>query len=169
MAKRKMIRVDSGDRRFNFRIAGLGFRDGYVLVHRAIHETFWTFPGGRAEIGETSAETLKREMMEELGVEVIVGPMLWTVENFFRYEQRDYHEIGFYYRMEIPTEFPFHETDIVHRLRDGKNDLEFKWAKATVAALRALDIPPYFIAEQIETLPETPQHIVWHDGDLDKP
>ena len=169
MAKRKMIRVDSGDRRFNFRIAGLGFRDGYVLVHRAIHETFWTFPGGRAEIGETSAETLKREMIEELGVEVIVGPMLWTVENFFRYEQRDYHEIGFYYRMEIPTEFPFHETDIVHRLRDGKNDLEFKWAKATVAAMRALDIPPYFIAEQIETLPEMPQHIVWHDGDLDKP
>jgi 8-oxo-dGTP pyrophosphatase MutT (NUDIX family) len=168
MAKRKMIRVDSGERRFNFRIAGLGFRDGYVLVHRATHETFWTFPGGRAEIGETSAETLKREMIEELGVAVTVGPLLWTVENFFRYEQRDYHEIGFYYRMDIPPEFPFHETDIVHRLKDGKNDLEFKWARATVASLRALDIPPYFIAEQIENLPDRPQHIIWHDGDLDR-
>ncbi len=169
MPKRKMIRMDGPQKqRFNFRIAGLGFRDGHVLVHRATHEDFWTFPGGRAEIGETSVETLKREMIEELGVEVIVGRMLWTVENFFRYEARDYHEIGFYYEMEIPAHFPFHPSDIVHRLRDGKNDLEFKWVKATKAALTALDIPPYFIAEQIETLPPTPVHIIWDDGNLDR-
>ena len=169
MPKRKMIRMDGPRRqRFNFRIAGLGFRDGYVLVHRATHEYFWTFPGGRAEIGETSVETLKREMIEELGVEVGVGRMLWTVENFFRYEERDYHEIGFYYEMEIPAHFPFHPSDIVHRLRDGKNDLEFKWVEASTAALAALDIPPYFIAEQIETLPVTPVHIIWDDGDLDR-
>lgn len=167
MPKRKMIRMDGPRRqRFNFRIAGLGFRDGHVLVHRAVHEDFWTFPGGRAEIGETSVETLKREMIEELGVEVSVGRMLWTVENFFRYEERDYHEIGFYYEMEIPAHFPFHPSDIVHRLRDGKNDLEFKWVEASTAALAALDIPPYFIAEQIETLPVTPVHIIWDDGDL---
>ena len=169
MPKRKMIRMDGPRRqRFNFRIAGLGFRDGYVLVHRATHEYFWTFPGGRAEIGETSVETLKREMIEELGVEVGVGRMLWTVENFFRYEERDYHEIGFYYEMEIPAHFPFHPSDIVHRLRDGKNDLEFKWVEASTEALAALDIPPYFIAEQIETLPVTPVHIIWDDGDLDR-
>lgn len=169
MPKRKMIRMDGPHRqRFNFRIAGLGFREGHVLVHRAVHEDFWTFPGGRAEIGETSVETLKREMVEELGVEVAVGRMLWTVENFFRYEERDYHEIGFYYEMEIPEDFPFHPSDIVHRLRDGKNDLEFKWVKATRAALTELGIPPYFIAEQIETLPVTPVHIIWDDGNLDR-
>jgi len=77
---------------FQMRIAGLGFRDGHVLVHRAVHETFWTFPGGRAEVGETSEETLKREMVEELGVEVKVGRLLWAVENFFHYEDRDWHE-----------------------------------------------------------------------------
>jgi 8-oxo-dGTP pyrophosphatase MutT (NUDIX family) len=165
MPKRKMIRMDGPQgKRFNFRIAGLGFRDGHVLVHRATHENFWTFPGGRAEIGETSVQTLKREMIEELGVEVRVGRMLWTVENFFRYEDRDYHEIGFYYEMEIPEHFPFHQSEIVHRLRDGTSDLEFKWVKATRAALTALDIPPYFIAEQIEHLPPSPVHIIWDDG-----
>lgn len=169
MPKRKMIRMDGPQRkRFNFRIAGLGFRDGHVLVHRAVHEDFWTFPGGRAEMGETSVETLKREMMEELGVAVTVGRMLWAVENFFRYEKRDYHEIGFYYEMDIPAHFPFHLSDIVHRLKDGKNELEFKWVRATKAALTALDIPPYFIAEQIETLPVTPVHIIWDDGNLDR-
>lgn len=168
MPERKMIRIDASLRRFNFRIAGLGFRDGYVLVHRATHEDFWTFPGGRAEIGETSVETLKREMIEELGVEVTVGRMLWTMENFFRYEERYYHEIGFYYLMEIPEGFPFHPSDIVHRLKDGKTDLEFKWVKATKAALTELDIPPYFIAGQIEDLPLTPVHIIWNDDDPDR-
>lgn len=166
--KRKMIRIDAKPGRFNFRIAGLGFRDGYVLVHRAVHEDFWTFPGGRAEIGETSAQTLEREMMEELGVTVKVGRMLWTVENFFHYEKRDYHEIGFYYLMELPDSLPFHPTDIIHRLKDGKNELEFKWAPATRQGLTELDIPPYFIVEQIENLPLTPQHIIWDDGNLDR-
>lgn len=164
MSKRQMIRIDAAPRRFNFRIAGLGFRDGHVLVHRAVHEDFWSFPGGRAEIGETSVETLKREMAEELGVEVTVGRILWTVENFFRYEAHDYHEIGFYYLMEIPGSFPFHTREIVHRLKDGGSDLEFKWVKATRAALTELDIPPYFIAGQIETLSQTPVHIIWDDA-----
>jgi 8-oxo-dGTP pyrophosphatase MutT (NUDIX family) len=152
---------------FQMRIAGLAFREGHVLVHRAVHEEFWTFPGGRAEVGETSAETLKREMMEELGVDVTVDRLLWTVENFFHYEGRDWHELGLYYLMEVPAHFPFHPTEIVHRVHDT-HDLEFKWARATTAALRQLDIPPYFIAEEIETLPATPRHLVWRDGDLDR-
>ena len=151
---------------FQMRIAGLGFRDGHVLVHRAVHETFWTFPGGRAEVGETSEETLKREMVEELGAEVKVGRLLWAVENFFRYEERDWHELGFYYLMELPESFPFHPTEIVHRIVDT-HELEFKWVKATRDSLKALDIPPYFIADEIEDLPISPKHVVWRDGDLD--
>ncbi|MCL6710069.1 NUDIX hydrolase [Pseudomonas sp. R2.Fl] len=168
MPRRTRIRIRERPRGvFQMRIAGLAFRDGYVLVHRAVHETFWTFPGGGAEIGETSEQTLVREMHEELGVEAKIGPLLWIVENFFRYEDRDWHELGLYYRMEIPASFPFHSEDIVHRVVDGENDLEFKWVRATREALKALDIPPYFIAEEIEALPQSPRHIVWHDGDLD--
>lgn len=167
MSKRTLITIKDGKRRFNHRIAGLAFRNGHVLVHRATHETFWTFPGGRAEIGETSAETLAREMLEELGVEAKVRELLWIVENFFHYEGKAWHELGLYYRMEIPAQFPFHESDIIHRNEDGKNSLEFKWVPATCAALKALDIPPYFIADEIEALPASPRHIVWHDGDLD--
>jgi 8-oxo-dGTP pyrophosphatase MutT (NUDIX family) len=167
LAKRTLIRLNAGRQRFQVRIAGLGFRNGHVLVHRATHEAFWTFPGGRAEIGETSEETLKREMMEELGVEVTVGRLLWSVENFFHYEEKSWHELGFYYLMDVPEEFPFKPEGIVHFIRDGKSDLEFKWVPATRAALTALDIPPYFIADEIETLPQAPRHLVWRDGDLD--
>lgn len=168
MSKRTHISLKAGGRRFNYRIAGLGFRDGHVLVHRAVHEPFWTFPGGRAEIGETSEETLKREMVEELGVEVTVHRLLWIVENFFRFEKRDWHELGFYYLMEIPPEFPFKPGEIIHRVEDGDNHLEFKWVPATRKALIELDIPPYFIADEIEALPVAARHLVWRDGNLDK-
>jgi 8-oxo-dGTP pyrophosphatase MutT (NUDIX family) len=151
---------------FQMRIAGLAFRDGHVLVHRAVHEAFWTFPGGRAEVGETSSETLKREMREELGVEVTVERLLWSVENFFHYEGHYFHEYGLYYLMSLPAGFPFHPSDIVHRVQDG-HELEFKWARATKPALKALHIPPYFIANEIEDLPQTPRHVIWRDGDLD--
>ena len=167
MPKRKHIRLNAGRARFQVRVAGLGFREGHVLVHRAVHESFWTFPGGRAEIGETSEETLRREMMEELGVDVAVGRLLWSVENFFHYEQLDWHELGLYYLMDIPAEFPFDPKRIVHRIEDGDNELEFKWVRATREALVALDIPPYFIAEEIENLPLSSRHLVWRDGDLD--
>lgn len=166
MAKRTLIRLTSGRCRFNYRIAGLGFRDRHVLVHRATHEPFWTFPGGRAEIGETSAETLQREMVEELGVAVEVGRLLWVVENFFDFEKRHWHELGFYYLMTVPETFPFAPEGIVHRVQDGDNDLEFKWVPATRVALEALDIPPYFIAAEIENLPQETRHLVWDDGKL---
>lgn len=166
---RTRIRIREGSERvFQMRIAGLGFRNGHVLVHRATHENFWTFPGGGAEIGETSVETLQREMVEELGVEVSIVRLLWTVENFFRYEERDWHELGLYYLMTVPERFPFASEEIVHRIEDGDDSLEFKWVPATRARLRTLDIPPYFIGETIETLPEAPLHLVWRDGDLDQ-
>jgi 8-oxo-dGTP pyrophosphatase MutT (NUDIX family) len=156
--KRKTIRIKLNKRLFNMRIAGLAFRDGHVLVHRASHEQFWTFPGGTAEIGESSLDTLVREMKEETATDIVVERHLWTVENFFTFEGRTWHEIGVYYLMRMPDTFPFAPEAIVHRVRDAKNDLEFKWVPADKARLEALPLQPDFIPARIEALPETSEH-----------
>jgi len=35
------------------------------------HAGFWEFPGGKFALGENASEALKRECMEELGIEVL--------------------------------------------------------------------------------------------------
>jgi 8-oxo-dGTP diphosphatase len=58
-------------------VAGLIEAEGKILVcQRRRGDTFelkWEFPGGKLQAGETAAEGLARELLEELGVEARVG------------------------------------------------------------------------------------------------
>lgn len=52
------------------------FRDGKILLTRRANDpkgVRWTFPGGRIESGETMAEALKREILEETGLTIEIA------------------------------------------------------------------------------------------------
>jgi ADP-ribose pyrophosphatase YjhB (NUDIX family) len=56
--------------------SGLIVRDGKVLLIRRGKEPYknhWSLPGGGVERGETIREAVKREVLEETGLEVDVG------------------------------------------------------------------------------------------------
>ncbi len=57
--------------------AGLIICDGKILIAQRKHgksqEYKWEFPGGKLEIGETLEECLRRELMEEMQLDIKVG------------------------------------------------------------------------------------------------
>ena len=64
-------------------VAAILLRNGaYFATQRGYgeFEGMWEFPGGKIEPGESREVTLKREIMEELGVDIAIENLLCTTE-----------------------------------------------------------------------------------------
>ncbi|MCX7872738.1 MAG: (deoxy)nucleoside triphosphate pyrophosphohydrolase [Verrucomicrobiae bacterium] len=63
--------------------AGLIFKNGRLLIAQRRKNDYmgglWEFPGGKRNSDETFEECLRRELREELGVDVKVGELLWSM------------------------------------------------------------------------------------------
>jgi A/G-specific adenine glycosylase len=61
--------------------------DGKVLIAQRPSEgmlgSLWEFPGGKQEAGESLADCLRREIREELGLEITVGELLVTIKHSY--------------------------------------------------------------------------------------
>jgi 8-oxo-dGTP diphosphatase len=71
-------------------VGGVVFVGGRVLLVKRRFEPLagrWSLPGGALEVGETLAEGLAREMKEETGLDVDVGPVLDVFDRITRDEQ----------------------------------------------------------------------------------
>ena len=68
-------------------LAAIVERDGRFLLTRRLKGThladLWEFPGGKCEPGETHEACLKRELLEELGVESEVGDEILVTEHTY--------------------------------------------------------------------------------------
>ena len=153
-----MITFDRGAARFNYRVAGIALDGDRVLLQRA--RDFWFLPGGRCELLESSEETLRREMCEELGVVAHVERLLWVVETFFRHDGMSYHELGFYFLMHLPHDpaLPWGDGPFVGR--EGVDSV-FRWHY--LDRLEQAPLYPNFLWRGLQSLPATPQHIVHKD------
>lgn len=141
-ATRTMIVMDAGASRFQFRAGALIRTKGHILIHRAVGDRGWCLPGGRVEMRESSAETLAREIEEEIGCAATIGELRFVIENFFELGGRTTHEIGFYFDATLLKPLPFKEDGIVHRVMDGDVELEFCWVLPTISRLDEFQLVP---------------------------
>ena len=102
--------------------------------------TYYVFPGGQQEIGETIEQCAKREAFEELGVEVEIGKLLTQVP---------YNGIQYYYRAKI----------IGGQFGTGQGEEFTDTTKGSylpmwveLENLTALDVLPQEVVEQIRLL-----------------
>lgn len=60
--------------------------DRFLICRRPAHKKrglLWEFVGGKTEAGETKAQALERECMEELGIAVDVGEVFMEVDHVY--------------------------------------------------------------------------------------
>jgi len=73
-------------------------KDGlYLIAKRRAGDSLanlWEFPGGKIELGETPEECLRREMYEELQIDVEVGQFL--CDSIYEYEFGTFHLLAYW-------------------------------------------------------------------------
>jgi mutator protein MutT len=66
-------------------VAAIIRRDAKILItkrHDYVHlPGLWEFPGGKVELEESLQSALEREIQEELGVRIAVGPEFFSIEH----------------------------------------------------------------------------------------
>jgi len=75
-AVRDLLSSDSGYATPKVDVRGVVFRDGKLLMVRERQEGRWSLPGGWADVGESPAESVVREICEESGFTTRVAKVL---------------------------------------------------------------------------------------------
>ncbi len=61
--------------------AGIVINDNDEILMVKTYNAGWVFPGGQVEVGENIIDAVKREIMEETGIEVEVGELFCISSN----------------------------------------------------------------------------------------
>ena len=72
-------------------VGGVIVDNGQIVLIRRGHEPMkghWSLPGGGVDVGETLEEAVAREVLEETGLDVEVGPVIDVFDRITRDEDR---------------------------------------------------------------------------------
>ena len=120
------LSVVLNNQKLNVRACAIIIHDNKLLVHNNVNESHVALVGGRVKIGESSEQTLKREIMEEMGKEVEIIEYISTIENFFDADDMPYHEIMFVYRVDFKNEEDKKIVNTIYNV-EGEDELRYDW------------------------------------------
>ncbi|MCD4864673.1 NUDIX hydrolase [Pseudomonas sp. PLB05] len=102
--------------------------------------------GGGVEFGETSQAAVRREIREELGVELAEVRLLGTLESLFSYAGRPGHEVVLVYAAEFADRHLYAQAELPGQESDGEAFM------ATWRSLDAFDDTCRLVPEGLQAL-----------------
>lgn len=153
-----------GTGKFNYRVAFVLLHDNKVLLTTDERFDFWSLPGGRVKMFESSAQAVQRELLEELGIKPSSERLVWVTEAMFHLSiwNSNVHELCFYYVLELRKDASIYQQNSItvdDTLVDGiKNKLTFTWFD--MGALAEVNLKPEWLKKRLHALPDCSEHIV---------
>jgi 8-oxo-dGTP pyrophosphatase MutT (NUDIX family) len=158
--EKAVTRFERGDIRFGARVAGVVLHNQHILLQGEPQGAFWTLPGGGIDLLESSQQALKREMREELGVEIQIKRLLWFVEHFFASVEdgKIHHEFGLFFLITFLDASHVYQLETIIPSVEAGRTIIFQWFK--LDDLAHVRLYPSFLSKALLTLPLAPEHLV---------
>lgn len=138
------LSIDIEEYKLNIRAAVIITHKNKILLHRDLRTDYYALVGGRVKLGETSEETIKREIKEEMGKDIEIKGYIATIENFFNAENKKYHEIIFVYDAEFIDKKDKENIDTIKNI-EGEEYLRYEWID--IKKIDQYDVRPKTIKE----------------------
>ena len=137
------------DKIFSYRVGGILVENGKILLQRDKWGNHAVI-GGHVSFMEQAKDTLVREFMEELHVNIGVDDLLAVNENFFMWGDKPCHQVHFYYAVHLEDDTFFREGEIsgVDELEDLRVELDFVWVP--LEELKHISVYPREIEKLLE-------------------
>lgn len=148
-----------GNKWFRYRAAAIIVENGCVLFAGNAQEDYLYSIGGAVHMGETAEGAVKREVLEETGVEYEIDHLAVVHENFFSDSSGllgglDCHEICLYFMMKSKGSQELHSDSYTHGAREEMHWIpidEIDYHKAFPIFLKGYFARPHSGIEHIVT------------------
>ena len=105
------------NRNFEICSRAIIIQEGKILLPKPKNESWYFFPGGHIDFGEKAEDALKRELQEELAVEIEKFEFIGTVENYYGENGVRRHELDIIFTVDLGDQ----------EIKDVEDHIEFYW------------------------------------------